>query len=159
MLESMLEVSTIIADSLSPAVAISGIGLLIFGLNNRIIHIGSRVRELNRELRQSPPAARRQAVQKQVEMFMRRARLVRNAIFLLFASLAMMVFTAVAIALVRLDIFDWQMVPTLSFMGGLVLILVAAIIEAFETTANLTTLKLDVSHSLESTQAESQSAG
>ncbi len=154
----MLDVSTIIADSLSPAVAISGIGLLIFGLNNRIIHIGSRVRELNRELRQSPPPTRRDAVKKQVEMFMRRAHLVRNAIFLLFAALAMMVFTAVAIALVRLNIFDWQMVPTLSFMGGLVLILVAAIIEAFETTVNLTTLKLDVNHSLENACQDTEGA-
>lgn len=144
----MLEVSTIITDSLSPAVAISGIGLLIFGLNNRIMFIGSRVRELNRELREAPPSARRNAIKRQIEMFMHRAHLVRNAIFLLFASLAMMVFTAVAIALVRLEVYEWQFVPTLSFMIGLIFILIAAIIEAYETTVNLSTLKLDVAQSL-----------
>jgi len=144
----MLAANTIITDSLAPAVAISGIGLLIFGLNNRIMSTATRVRELNRELRQGSEPERISNIRQQIPLFVKRAYLIRNAIFILFGALGMMVFTALAIAMAKLHYVEWPMVPVWTFLGGLVLMMLAVIIEAYETILNLKTLTLDVSHSM-----------
>lgn len=144
-----MDAIAVITGSLSPAVAISGIGLLIFGLNNRISTAATRVRDLNRELRDAPDPQRRENIRQQIPMFLRRARLIRNAMFLLFGALGMMVFTAFAIALAKLNYVEWELVPAWSFLGGLILMLVAVIIEGYETILNMQTLTLDVQHSLE----------
>jgi hypothetical protein len=146
----MLAANTIISESLAPAVAISGIGLLIFGLNNRIATVGTRVRELNRELRQTTDPERIRNIRQQVPLFLERAYIIRNAMFLLFGALGMMVFTAFAIAVSRLNYVHWEMLPAWTFLGGLILMLTAVVIEAYETILNLRTLALDVSHSMAS---------
>ena len=69
-------------------------------------------------------------------------------------SLGMMVFTAVAIALSKLNYVHWEMVPAWTFLGGLILMLMAVIIEAYETILNLRTLALDVSHSMATAPTE-----
>ncbi len=147
----MLAPTDIISDSLAPAVALSGMALLISGLNNRIATVGTRVRELNRELRvlkDKPDPQRTRNIQKQIPLFLERGYLIRNAMFLLFGALGMMVFTAVTIALSRLHYIEWKVVPTWTFLGGLALMLLAVLIEAYETILNLRTLALDVDHSL-----------
>ncbi len=145
------EANTVITQSLSPAVAISGIGLLIFGLNNRITTAATRVRDLNRELRQTDDPGRRENIRQQIPMFLERAYLIRNAMFILFGALGMMVFTAVAIAMNKLRYTHWEMLPAWSFLGGLVLMLAAVIIETYETILNMRTLRLDVAHSMQQT--------
>lgn len=145
----MIEANTVITESLSPAVAISGITLIIFGLNNRIATVGTRVRELNRELRLSKEPQRIANIRQQIPLFLRRAYLIRNAMFILFGSLGMMVFTAFAIAMVRLQTVQWTAFPAWTFVTGLVLMLVAVLIEAYETILNLKTLNLDVANSLD----------
>lgn len=147
----MLAATDIISDSLAPAVALSGMALLITGLNNRIATVGTRVRELNRELRvlkDKPDPQRVRNISKQIPLFLERGYLIRNAMFLMFGALGMMVFTAVTIALSRLHYVELEIAPTWTFLGGLALMLLAVIIEAYETILNLRTLALDVDHSL-----------
>lgn len=148
----MLAANNIISDSLSPAVAISGIGLLIFGLNNRISTVGTRVRELNRELRETSEPERIRNIHRQIPLFLQRAYIIRNAMFLLFGALGMMVFTAFTIAISKLNYVNWEMVPAWTFLSGLILMLMAVIMEAYETILNLRTLALDVSHSIASSE-------
>ncbi|HEY9687369.1 MAG TPA: DUF2721 domain-containing protein [Coleofasciculaceae cyanobacterium] len=145
----MLETNTVITESLSPAVAISGIGLLILGLNNRISTVGARLRDLNRELRQSHMPDRIANIRQQAELFLRRGVLIRNAIFLLFGAVGMMVFTAFALAIVRLHYVKWVNVPAWTFITGLILLLLAVIIETYETILNVKTLDLDVHSSID----------
>lgn len=144
----MLDVNAVITASLTPAVGISGVVVLIFGLNNRLTTIATRVRDLNRELRQSTDARRHVNVRQQIPLFLKRAYLVRNAMFLLFGALGMMVFTAFAIALSKLHYVHWERVPAWTFLVGLLMMLTAVLIEAYETMVNLETLSLDVSNSL-----------
>jgi hypothetical protein len=151
----MLETNTIITNSLAPAVTISGVGLLISILNNRISTVGSRVRELNRELRTTTHPERIRNIRLQIPMFLERAYLIRNAMFLLFGALAMMVFTAVAIALSKLHYVSWEMVPAWTFLGGLILMLLAVLIETYETVLNLRTLALDVDHCVDFSDTDS----
>ena len=140
----MHPVNHIITESLAPAVAVTGIALLLNGMNGRFSMAATRVRELNKELRSASCKQRTDNIKQQIPLFMQRAFMIRNAMFLLFGSLGMMVFTAPAIALSKLHYLDWEMVPVWSFLGGLVLMMLAVVIEAYETILNLRTLSLDV---------------
>lgn len=146
---TMISANAIITESLAPAVAVTGIGLIMNGLNARFSTAASRVRELNRELRTSTDPARVDNIKRQIPLFMRRVYIIRNATFILFGSLGLMVFTAVSLAMTRLNFVNWEMVPAWSFLSGLILMLLAVIIEAYETRVNLYTLALDVDHSIE----------
>lgn len=145
----MLIPNNIITESLAPAVAVSGIAILVNGLYSRFSTVASRVRELNRELRALPPAPRIANIQRQIPLFLEQADMIRGAMFLLFGALGMMVFTAFAIALTKLNYVNWVMVPAWSFLGGLVLMFLAVVMEAYQTILNRRTLNLDVDHSLD----------
>ncbi len=144
----MLEAKTVITESLAPAVAMTGIALMLNGLQSRFSTAATRVRELNRELRKTTQPNRIENIKQQIPLFMHRAYLVRNSMFILFGSMGMMVLTTVSIALSRLEFLNWEMVPVWSFMSGLALMLLAVVIEAYETMVNLRTLELDVDHSV-----------
>lgn len=142
----MITANNIITESLAPAVTITGLALLLNGINARFSNAANRVRELNREMRTSTSPSRIVNIREQVPLFMRRIYMIRNAMFVLFGSLGLMVFSAVSIALYQLHFINWGMVPVWSFLGGLLLMLLAVIIETYETTLNLRTLALDVDH-------------
>lgn len=150
----MLSANAVIQDSLAPAVAISALGLLVLSLNNRITTVGSRVRDLTRELRslQSDGDAdhteRIENIQRQIPLFIRRGYLIQNALFLLFGSLGMMVLTAFALAMHRMRYMSWDGLPMLFFLSGLLLMLFAVLLEVLESVLNMRTLKLDVDYSL-----------
>lgn len=147
----MLDTNAIITESLAPAVTISGLGLLISGLNNRIATVGTRVRTLNVEIRTlSMPQDEERIfnIKQQIPLFLERGYLIRNAMFLMFGALGMMVFTTFALAISKLGYVNWIMVPSWSFLAGLILLFMAVIIEAYETILNLRTLALDIQHGL-----------
>ena len=154
----MIPPNDIITESLGPAVAITGIALLLNGISARFSTASTRVRELNRELLNTSDAQRIANIQRQIPFFMERVYLIRNAMFILFGALGMLVFTAVSIALAKLHFVHWEMVPVWSFLSGLVLMLIAVIIEAYETTINLRTLDLDVDHSFNRMSEQSPDA-
>lgn len=145
----MLTADGVISDSLSPAVAISGILLFVFGLNNRIISVGSRIRSLNQELREGDSPMRLASVRQQIPLMMLRATLIRNAVFLLLGAVAMLILAAAAIALTRLGALKWEIVSIWSFVAGLFFILLAVSVEVFEVIINLRALNMDVSNSFE----------
>ncbi|WP_373531173.1 DUF2721 domain-containing protein [Vampirovibrio sp.] len=154
----MITANSIITESLAPAVTITGLALLLNGVNGRFSTAATRVRELNRELRTSTSPTRIANIRQQVPLFMRRIHMIRNAVFVMFGALGLMVFSAVSIALYQLHFVKWEMVPVWSFLGGLLLMLLAVIIETYETTLNLRTLALDVDNGLEQTSSKTASS-
>lgn len=140
----MLQANTIITESLSPAVAISGIGLLFISLNTRISTLASRVRDLNKEFIKVENQQRRDNIRRQIPLFLKRAKIIRISMFTLLGALGLMVFSAVALALSKLGYVHWVLVPAWSFLGGLMLMLVAVVMEAYETSLKMTTLEVDV---------------
>src|SRR4051812_41673855 len=73
-LESLIKV---LQASISPVAMISGVGLLLLSLTNRFGRVTDRLRELVAERRGGNDNAH---INKQVEIFHRRARIVRSAI-------------------------------------------------------------------------------
>ena len=143
----MIEVSSsFITQTLSPALAISGIAILISGLNTRVLTLGGRVRDINHWLRQGlypSPETQANALM-QVSLFLSRLRMLRNALFLLYGALSLMIMTAFAIALTQLHLIYFPHLAILTFLTGLLLVFVAVVLEALEISLNLRALKLDI---------------
>lgn len=141
----MSELNTFITQTLAPALAISATGMLTLGMQNRLSVLASRVRELNREIIAEVIPARTENLRQQVALFIQRGTLIRNALFLLYASIGLLIVTAFALALTDLDILqtEWR-VPVITFLLGLGLILIAILIEVYEVLLMLKTLHLDV---------------
>ncbi len=142
----MSELNTFITQSLSPALAISATGMLALGMHHRMTVLGSRIRELNKGIAAETDPARIANYRQQIGMFLKRGFLIRNALFLLYTALGLMVLTAVALALTELTVFqrDW-FVPIVTFLLGLFLILAAVVIESFEVLLMLKALRMDIS--------------
>ncbi len=155
----LIDASQFISQSLAPAFVLSGVGLLTVGLHNRLLVIAGRIRDLNREIRNSETPLKRQAnARLQVKLLIRRVHLVRNALFLLYGAMGLMVLTALFIAFHELfGTFPKANMPIWAFLSGLFFILAAVVLEAFGIVINLTTIELDTQNS-EAVQEDNQKA-
>ncbi|MBX3728047.1 MAG: DUF2721 domain-containing protein [Candidatus Sumerlaeia bacterium] len=105
----------ILQGSVSPVVLISGIGLLLLSMTNRLGRVVDRVRGLSRELRSASQSDGRK-IRRQLRMLARRARLLRTAIMA--ASISILF-----VALLILALFAEFLLPI--SVGGLILLLFA----------------------------------
>jgi hypothetical protein len=141
----MINSSQIILDALSPAVAISGAGLIAMGMHGRLSNVITRIRGLNQERRQSHSDASRENLLQQQRLLFLRGRLLRNGLFFIYLSVACMVFTAFAIALEKLALIpvSWGLTLWL-FLGGLSFVVLGLFFECWEIVLLLRALKLDI---------------
>jgi hypothetical protein len=143
--------NTLITQALAPAVALSGFALITMGLLNRLSHLGSRVRQLNQQVRDNHEPHRLPVIRQQIAMVLDRAKRVRNALFMAYFGIACMVVTAFLLAATELGLVTggglW---PIGSFLLGLLSFLLSVVIELTEVFLALKALKLD-SHDVFST--------
>src|ERR1043165_8309898 len=90
----------VLQASISPVAMVSGVGLLLLSLTNRFGRVTDRIRELARE-REDP--AHKGGVEKQIQIFHRRARIIRSAVSaavgcMLLASLMVLLLFVMAVA-------------------------------------------------------------
>lgn len=141
----MMEFEHFIAQSLAPTFALSGIALLVSTQNNRLMTITGRARDLNLRMQKPEFVGHKAHYQSQIQMFLDRAHMVRNSIFLLYASIGCMVLTAILIAFAQIfKGYPSSFYPLTTFLVGLVLVFIAVLIEAAELTVSLKTLKIDI---------------
>jgi hypothetical protein len=133
-----------ITQSLSPALAISASGMLALGMHNRLSILGGRVRQINKDLRDESSPIRQDNLNQQIQLFVKRARILRDALFFLYAAICLMVITAVALAFESLHWINTSLVAMISFLLGLGLIFWAVLLEAWEVLLILQTLEVDI---------------
>jgi len=90
------EYTSIVQTAVSPVILISGVGLLILSMTNRFGRVLDRSRQLGNMLRIAPEEERKR-VKSQLEILVKRARLLRLAIS--FATLSALVAAILVIAL------------------------------------------------------------
>jgi hypothetical protein len=141
----MLMSSQIIYDALSPAVAISGSGLIALGMHNRLSNVVTRLRGLNQDYRLRQNTASKENLKNQQRLLLMRGRLLRNGLFFTYLSVVCMVLTAIGIALEKLAVVPatWGLTLWL-FLGGLCLIVLGLCFECSEVLLLLRALKLDI---------------
>ena len=93
---SLSQLTPILQVAIGPAILVSGVALLLLTMTNRLGRIIDRTRDLARVLRSSSDPDLEQ-VRGQLAILSRRARIVRNAIFLAAHSVLMAALLVIAI--------------------------------------------------------------
>jgi Protein of unknown function (DUF2721) len=130
--------------AIGPVILVSGIGLLLLSMTNRLGRLIDRSRELSMDLR-SGDAAERDRVRPQLAILTTRARLVRQAITLAIVSLlsvAVLIITLFVAAVFALEVGVIVVALFVACMGTLVGALIAFLREVNLSLAALT-LELD----------------
>ncbi len=103
---SLNQLIPVLQIAIGPVILISGVGLLLLTMTNRLGRAVDRVRALAQELRKAP-VAEQTAIKDQIEMIYRRAKLIRLSIVLAGVSVllaAILIITLFLMALFELEV-------------------------------------------------------
>jgi len=139
----------IIQASTTPVILISGLGLLLLTMTNRMARIVDRTRVYASHLRQAEPAQRRQ-LELQLELTWRRAKLVRLS--LTFATSSMLASSALvfAIFLGATQRVDLSALMLVLFLVAIALLMAALVSFLRDIFVSLEALHLEVQQARES---------
>jgi hypothetical protein len=137
------EIVPVLQMAIGPVILISGVGLLLLTMTNRLGRTIDRARSLVRELREGREHDREQVLA-QVAIIYRRAKVIRLTIVL--ASLSVLMASVLIISLFMTALFRWEegLVISLIFvacMGSLIASLVTFI---YDIHLSLVALKLEL---------------
>ena len=124
-----------IQNGLAPAVMISSSALLLLGYQNKFSNLANRFRALNdekrrlrqKESRDSREETRLANVTKQVDYFMRRATLVKNAILCMYFSILCFTGTSIVIFLTYYIQGNFWWIGNLIFLTGFIFVGISAV--------------------------------
>jgi len=133
----------VIQASIAPVVLISGVGLLLLTLSARLGRIVDRTRLVAAELHAAPEGGR-EALEHQLGVLRDRARLIRMALTLSAAAVAV---SGLLITLLFLGLlFEWQVtaVCALLFVAALLCVVLAMFVFLRELSESLVALELSI---------------
>jgi hypothetical protein len=139
----LIDLVPILQIAIGPVILISGVGLLLLSMTNRLGRVIDRSRLLADGLRKSEPAERPRFTS-QLEVLSRRARLVRMAIILATFSMllaAVLIIVLFLAALLRLEIGVIVIILFVGCLGSLIGSLIAFI---GDVNLSLSALKLEI---------------
>jgi hypothetical protein len=140
---SVSELIPVLQVAIGPVVLISGVGLLILSLTNRLGRVIDRGRSLARELRETPRPKRPRTTE-QLHILARRARLLQRAIVcavLCVLCAAVLVITLFFTAALRLE--DAWLIGGL-FVGAMAALILALVAFLQELNQSLIAFRLDL---------------
>ena len=140
---SISELIPVLQIAIGPVVLISGIGLLILSMTNRLGRVIDRGRSLAREM-SDLPAQLHHKVKAQLVILSHRARLLRNAIT--FSTLSVLLAATLIIVLFMTAAFQIELawLILLLFTGSMGSLIVSLIIFLLDINQSLIAYKLDI---------------
>ncbi len=140
---TVAELVPLLQTAIGPVILISGVGLFILTMTNRLGRIIDRVRLLSAELPQAGPA-RAAKIVPQIHIFCRRARVIRLAI-----TLVLMSALSAAILVILLFFTAWLQLETAWLIGALFVICMGCLIAGLvvfiqDINRSLVALKLEL---------------
>lgn len=137
------ELIPILQVAIGPVILISGVGLLLLSMTNRYGRVIDRARALSDALRRSPDGPHH-GYRSQLEILLRRARLVRLAILLATSSLLMAALMIMALFLAVLLGLEIGGVVALLFVASLGSLSASLIVFLSDINVSLAALKLEL---------------
>ncbi len=130
-------------DAIGPVILISGVGLLLLTMTNRLGRAIDRARLLKRELPERTGHEREQTLA-QVAIIYRRARMIRLSILL--AAISVLLASALIITLFVTALLQWQQgtLASLIFIGSMVSLFGSMIAFIWDINLSLHALKLEL---------------
>ncbi|MBU8898825.1 DUF2721 domain-containing protein [Corallococcus sp. H22C18031201] len=118
----------LIGAAVTPAVMVSGCGILATGLDNQIARMTARIRDMAREWRSLPEGhPRRQLLREEVAILDRRHGILAMGMNCTYAALLSFVATSLLYLLKRADVNVPEVMPVLTFSVGVGLLGVLAV--------------------------------
>jgi hypothetical protein len=140
---SVAELIPILQIAIGPVILISGIGLLLLSMTNRIGRTIDRARILSQQLREHPNQERERSLT-QIKILARRANLLRQAIILASVSVllaAMLIIALFLVVLFKLNVV-WLLVAI--FMACMLALIGALVAFISDVNQSLEAFKLDI---------------
>jgi hypothetical protein len=129
--------------AVGPVILISGVGLLLLTLTNRLGRAVDRSRQLGHELREVAEADR-QRLASQVEILFRRARLLRLSIIMAGLSVLLVAILIIVVFLTVLMKLEVGLAIALLFIGCMAALIVSLIAFIRDIQLSLQALKLEL---------------
>ena len=137
------ELMSILQAAVSPVFLISGVGLLILSMTNRFGRVVDRSRQLGDALRDAPEQERKRR-RSQLEILMRRARLLRSAISLATLSVLVAAILVIALFLTAFLRVEVVLLSAVLFIVCLVSLIVSLLAFLQDINLSLAALKLEL---------------
>jgi len=133
----------ILQGSIAPCILISGVGLLLLTMTNRLGRATDRIRGICREL-DVAPQSEKENLNYQITIFYRRCRYLQAAIFL--AAISIFCVSLVVLMLFFTFVFSLSIIPAIELCFGLSLVcLVSSLVcFLFDIRATLSSLKVEL---------------
>jgi hypothetical protein len=144
----------VLQASIAPCVMISGVGLLLLSFAQRLSRPLYRVRQLKKDYEHAPDG-HKDVLTKQIEIFYRRCKILRNAVgsltvSLIFISLVILsLFLSLTFQIVFLMLF-----VKLLFVLSLLSIIVALVFFFWDILETLKSISLEINHFKDAPQAK-----
>lgn len=138
------EIIPVLQVAIGPVILISGVGLLLLTMTNRLGRTIDRARQLARELPERRESDRGPLLA-QVAIIYRRARLLRLTIVLASASVLLAAMLIIALFLAALMQWDHGLAISLIFIACLAALIASLITFIFDIHLSLVALKLEIS--------------
>jgi hypothetical protein len=142
---SLHEIIPVLQVAIGPVILISGVGLLLLTMTNRLGRAIDRARALARDLRDVPDGARAPLLA-QVAIIYRRARLIRVSIAL--AALSALLAGVLIVALFLTALLKWELGLAISlvFIACIGALIVSLGVFLYDIHLSLVALKLELEH-------------
>jgi hypothetical protein len=137
------EIIPVLQIAIGPVILISGVGLLLLTMTNRLGRAIDRARQLARELRDCPPVERA-ALLEQVATIYRRARVLRLTITLAVMSVLLAALLIIALFVTALLKSDQSVVIVLLFIVCLGSLIGSLIAFLYDIQLSLAALRLEL---------------
>ncbi len=133
----------VLSAAVSPVILISGVGLLILSMTNRFGRVVDRSRQLTEALRNAP-SQERSRLKGQLNILIRRARLLRAAVS--FATLSVLASAILVIALFIAAFLDVEVVlfSAVLFIACLASLVISLLAFLQDLSLSLAALKLEI---------------
>ena len=157
-LPSISQLIPILQTAIGPVILISGVGLILLTMTNRLGQTVNRIRNLNDNLIKANVTGRAKVIA-QIHILMRRARLIRLAILL--ASTSVLVVSVLIIMLFVMTL--WQIeiawLIALLFMISMACLICSLVVFTYDVNQSLTALTLELSDNQPQEHTEKEIAG
>jgi hypothetical protein len=157
----MLELETVlnqvnatrtITTALAPAILVSAAGLMLLGLQNKFHNIADRIRQLDHEITQMEGIPELNGTRKkrvasaevQVDILIVRCRLVRDAIFLIYVAVMLLIASTLIAALGVIIGRDLEALTFVSFVAAVVCLLLSTVQSIREVSRSFTVITEEV---------------
>lgn len=141
---SLEQLIPILQVSIGPVILISGVGLILLSMTNRFARIIDRSRQLTRELRSEGGAVGHPSLEAQLGILVRRARMVRVAIFLAAISILLAALLIILLFLTALFRYDSAVVVITLFIACMSSLIISLILFLKDINMSLSAFSLEV---------------